>query len=92
MSWDFLDRVSQNLAKTQNGDWDHQKIDDDYSLDSVAFEITQPHPSLRQLMDQVNSNWQTPEIGLIRAAETNDSEIDSKDITDLEAISFNENE
>ena len=43
-------------------------------------------------MDQVNSNWKTPDPGLIRAAETNDSDIDSGDIADLEANTSDEHE
>ena len=43
-------------------------------------------------MDQVNSSWQTPDPGLIRAAETNDSDIDSGDITDLEANTSDKDE
>ena len=52
----------------------------DYSDDSFAVENTQAHHSLRQMMDQVNKL-----AGLIRAAETNDSDTDSGDIADLEA-------
>ena len=52
----------------------------DYSDDSFAVENTQAHRSLRQMMDQVNKL-----AGLIRAAETNDSDTDSGDIADLEA-------
>ena len=36
-------------------------------------------------MNHVKSSWQTPDPGLIRAVETNDSDIDSNDIADLEA-------
>ena len=43
-------------------------------------------------MDQVNSSWQTLDPGLIRAAETNDSDIDSGDIADLEANTSDEDE
>ena len=43
-------------------------------------------------MDQVNSSWQTPEPVLIRAAETNDSDIDSGDIADLQANTSDEDE
>ena len=43
-------------------------------------------------MDQVNSSWQTPESGLIRASETKDSDIDSGDIADLEANTSDEDE
>ena len=43
-------------------------------------------------MDQVNSIWQTPDPGLIRAAETNDSDIDSGDIADLEVNTSGEDE
>ena len=60
--------------------------------DSFADENTQPHRSLRQLMDQENSSWQTPDRGLIRAAETNDSDIDSGDIANLEANTSDEDE
>ena len=89
---DFLDGVSEEFANTQNVDWDHPEIDDEYFEDSFAVENTQPHRSLRQLMDQVNSSWQTPDPGLIRAAETNDSDIDSGDIADLEANTSDEDE
>ena len=95
VSWDcddFLDGVSEEFANTQNVDWDHPEIDDEYSEDSFAVENTQPHRSLRQLMDHVNSSWQTPDPGLIRAAETNDSDIDSGDIADLEANTSDEDE
>ena len=95
VSWDcddFLDGVSEEFANTQNVDWDHPEIDDEYFEDSFAVENTQPHRSLRQLMDQVNSSWQTPDPGLIRAAETNDSDIDSGDIADLEANTSDEDE
>ena len=95
VSWDcddFLDGVSEEFANTQNVDWDHPEIDDEYSEDSFAVENTQPHRSLRQLMDQVNSSWQTPDSGLIRAAEINDSGIDSGDIADLEANTCDEDE
>ena len=43
-------------------------------------------------MDQVNSSWQLPDPGLIRAAETNDSDFDSGDIADLEANTSDEDE
>ena len=92
VSWDcddFLDGVSEEFANTQNVDWDHPEIDDEYSEDSFAVENTQPH---RQLMDQLNSSWQTPDPGLIRAAETNDRDIDSRDIADLEANTSDEDE
>ena len=95
VSWDcddFLDGVSEEFPNTQNVDWDHPEIDDEYFEDSFAVENTQPHRSLRQLMDQVNSSWQTPDPGLIRAAETNDSDIDSGDIADLEANTSDEDE
>ena len=91
VSWDcddFLDGVSEEIANTQNVDWDHPQIDDEYS--EVSFART--HRSLRQLMDQVNSIWQTPDPGLIRAAETNDSDIDSGDIADLEVNTSGEDE
>ena len=52
----------------------------------------QPYRSPQQLMDQINSSWQTPDPGLIRAAETNGSDIDSGNITDLEANTSNEDE
>ena len=81
----FLDGVSDEIANVQNVGWENPKVDDDYSEDSFAVENTQPHHSVRQLMDQVNSSWQTPDPGLIRAAETNDSDIDSGDIANLEA-------
>ena len=95
VSWDcdgFLDGVSDEFANTQNVDWDHPEIDDEYSEDSFALENTQSHRSLRQLMDQVISSWQTPDTGLIRAAETNDSDIDSGDIADLKANTSDEDE
>ena len=69
VSWDgndFLDGVSEKFANTQNVDWDHLEIDDDYSEDSFGVENTQSHRSLRQLMDQVKNSWQTPDPGLIR--------------------------
>ena len=69
VSWDcddFLDGVSEEFANTQNVDWDHPENDDDYSEDGFAVENTQPHRSLRQLMDQVNSSWQTLDPGLIQ--------------------------
>ena len=88
----FLYGVSEEFANTQNVDWDHPENDDDYSEDSFAVESIQPHRSLRQLMDQVNSSWQTPDPGLIRAAETNDSDIDSGDIADLEANTSDEDQ
>ena len=53
---DFLDGVSEEFPNTQNIDWDDPENDDDYSEDSFADENTQPHRSLRQLMDQVNSS------------------------------------
>ena len=93
VSWDcedFLDGVSEEFAKNQNVDWSHPDIDDDYSEDSFAVENTQSHRSLRQLMDQVNSSWQTPDPVLIRAAETKDSDIDRGDIADMEANSSDE--
>ena len=80
---DVLDVVSEEFAKTQNFYWDHPEFDDNYSKDSFAVENTQPYRSLQQLMDQINSSWRTPDPGLIRAAETNDSDIDSQDIADL---------
>ena len=43
-------------------------------------------------MEQVNSSWQTPDTDLIRAAETNDSDIHSGDITDQEANTSDEDE
>ena len=43
-------------------------------------------------MDQENSSCQTPDRGLIRAAETNDNDIDSGDITNLEANTSDEDE
>ena len=43
---DFLDGVSEEFANTQNVDWDHPEIDDDYSKVSFAVEKTQPHRSL----------------------------------------------
>ena len=89
---DFLDGVSEEFTNIQNADWDHPENDDDYSEDSFAVENTQPHRSLRQLMDQVNSSWQTPDPDLIRTAETNDSDIDSGDIADLEASTSDEDE
>ena len=49
VSWDcddFLDGVSEEFANTQNVDWDHPEIDDEYSEDSFAVENTQPHRSL----------------------------------------------
>ena len=95
VSWDcddFLDGLSEEFANTQNVDWDHPETDDVYSEDSFAVENTQPHRSLRQLMDEVNSSWQIPDPGLIRAAETNDSDIDSGDIADLEAKTSDDDE
>ena len=52
----------------------------------------QPYRSPQQLMDQINSSWQTPDPGLIRAAETNGSDIDSGNVTDLEANTSDEDE
>ena len=43
-------------------------------------------------MNQVNSSWQTPDPGLIRAVEINDSDIDSGDIAYLEANTSDEDE
>ena len=94
VSWDcddFLDGVSEEFANSQNVDWDHPENDDDYSDDIFAVESTQPHRLLRHLIDQVNSRWQTPNPGLIRAAETN-SDIDSGNITDLESNTSDEDE
>ena len=88
---DFLDEVSEKVANTQNVYWDHPQIDD-YSGDSFAVENTQPHRSLRQLMDQVNSSWQIPDHTLIRAAKTNDIDIDSGDIANLAANTSDEDE
>ena len=54
VSWDFdnfLEWVSEEFANTHNVDWDHPKIDDDYSEDSFGVENIQPHRSFRQLMD-----------------------------------------
>ena len=95
VSWDcdvFLDGVSEDFANTQNIDCDHAEIYDDYSQDRFDNETTQPHGSLRQLMDQVNSSWQTPDPGLIRASETPDSDIDNRDIADLESNTSEEDE
>ena len=36
-------------------------------------------------MGHVNNNWKTPNLDLIRAAETSDRDIDSGDIVDLMA-------
>ena len=46
VSWDcddFLDGVSEEFANTQNVDWDHPEIDDDYSEDNFVVEKTQSH-------------------------------------------------
>ena len=77
----------KKFANTQNVDWGHPEIDDDYFEDSSAVENAQIHRSLRQLMDQVNSTWQTPDQGLIRKAETNDSDSCSGKVVDLETKS-----
>ena len=95
VSWDsdnFLGAVSEEIASLQNIDRDHPKTDDDFSEDSFAVENAQLYRSLRQLLDQIIGSWQNPDPGLIQAAETNDSGIDSGDIADLEAKTLNQEE
>ena len=82
--WRFLNGESEESAHIQKVDWDHPETHDEHSEDSFAVNIEQPYRSLQKLINQVNNSWKTTTPGLIRAAETNDSDIDIGDIADLE--------
>ena len=93
---DFLDGESDDFVNTRNVNWDNSEIDDDSSENSFAVETRQPYRSLQQLLEQVNSRpvcfMQQVKTRLFHAADTNESDIDRGDITDLETNKSDEDE